>query len=119
MIMTDMRAVGRLMHNGKKQDAIKLAENLYFNDNNYDASCYLGCLFINGHKKYKISKDINKGKSWLQKGANDNHANSQFFYGLSFLHNAKQPDEFLKAYLYLEKAKTNGSIYSQELVYRK
>ena len=32
LIMTDMRAVGRLMHNGKKRDAIKLAENLYFND---------------------------------------------------------------------------------------
>ena len=27
----------------------------------------------------------------------------------------KKPDEFLKAYFYLEKAKSNGSTYSQEL----
>lgn len=114
-----MRAVGLLMHNGKKREAIRLAENLYFHDHNYDASCYLGCLFINGHKKYKISKDIDKGRLWLQKGAEKQHANSQFFYGLSFLQEAKKPDEFLKAYFYLEKAKANGSIYSKELVHHK
>ena len=94
-----MRKVGYFMHIGQTKEAIKRAEILYNTDYNFNASCYLGCLFINGNKKYKIAKDLDKGRYWLKIGANQNHADSQFFYGLSFLQNAKKPDEFLKACL--------------------
>tara|TARA_B110000438_G_C15228039_1_gene400153 strand:- start:101 stop:346 length:246 start_codon:yes stop_codon:yes gene_type:complete len=79
----------------------------------------LGCLFVHGNKKYNISKNLEKGRLWLKKRADNDHANSQFFYGLSYLHKAKKPDEYLNAYWWLdwwldwwlEKAKVNGSIY--------
>ena len=53
-----MRKVGYLMHIGQTEEAIKRAENLYNADYNFDASCYLGCLFINGNRKYKIAKNL-------------------------------------------------------------
>ena len=71
--------------------------------------------FLGTDQAVQVVKDLDKGRYWLKKGADQNHADSQFFYGLSFLQHAKKPDEFLKAYFYLEKAKSNGSTYSQEL----
>ena len=116
--LNNMKEVGLLMHINKKEEAITLAESLYEKDHNYEASCYLGCLFVNGNKKYNVSKNLENGKLWLKKGADNDHANSQFFYGLSYLHNAKKPDEYLKAYWWLQKAKDNGSIYSNQIKYK-
>ena len=39
----------------------------------------------NGNRKYEIAKDLDKGKYWLKIGADQNHADSQFFYGLSLI----------------------------------
>jgi len=98
-----------LLDKGKIKEGLSLLESMYENDKNYNASCCLGILYTDGPKKHNIKEDYIKGVSFLLKGAIKDHADSQFFLGTILETRAKSKQQVKDAYLWLVRAKKNGS----------
>ena len=107
--LIEVREAINLLDKGKINEGLSLLESLYENNKNYNASCYLGILYTSGSEKKNIKEDYTRGLSYLLKGAINHHADSQFFLGSILETKAKSKQQVKDAYLWLVRAKINGS----------
>tara|TARA_B100001057_G_scaffold439337_2_gene472444 strand:- start:187 stop:738 length:552 start_codon:yes stop_codon:yes gene_type:complete len=107
--LIEVREAINLLDKGKINEGLLLLESLYENNRNYHASCYLGILYTSGSEKKNIKEDYTRGLSYLLKGAINHHSDSQFFLGSILEARAKSKHQVKNAYLWLVRAKKNGS----------